>query len=320
MNILKKSGTKKLKIGLIASKIESLNLDPSTPSFDSTWQLLEYGAKRHSVRYILDSSIRYSHGKIVGDTYAITNLKAKEKLADKKTEELESFDILMIRKDPPFDIQYLMLMQMLIAIEEKTKIINSPKALANYNEKTNAILFPRFAPKSLVTNSIEEIKKFIVENKKGIVIKGLDNKGGSDIFMVKPNDPNTNEIIAQMTRDGTRIIMCQELLNIRKSGDKRVTVINGEIVGGFLRRPGKDDFRGNICKGASATQAQPTEKERAMAKTIAAYFLERGAPIIGIDFIDGKCTEVNITSPLLSNKYMPKIEEIVYRYIESLCS
>lgn len=312
--------TKRLKIGFITSELENLNLRPETASFDSTWQLLEYGKKKHNVRYILDTSIQGENSTITGLCYEVTNLEAKEKLVHEKREDLTSFDALIIRKDPPFDQQYLAIVQLLATIENSVQIVNRPSALATYNEKTNVLLFPQYAPKSLVTCSISEIKTFLKKHTKGIILKGLDNKGGSNIFMIKPKDPNTNEIIYQMTHNGRNFIMCQELLNIHKNGDKRITVVNGKIMGGFLRRPGKDDFRGNINKGATAIPATPTPKEKAMAKAIATFFMKQGVPIIGIDIIDGKCTEVNITSPLLSKKFMPTIENVFYDYIEQLCT
>ena len=309
-----------LKIGFITSAIENINLDPDSQSFDSTWQLIEGGKKRgHKIRYILDTSVMHKDGMIMGASYEITSLKAKERLTDKKIEDLSSFDILLVRKDPPFDASYLTLTQLLAKIPEKTKIVNDPVGLAAFNEKTAVLFFPEYAPKSLVTCSISEIKVFMEKQQKGVVVKGLDNKGGSNVYMLKPKDPNTNEILQQITKGGTHYIMCQELLNIEKSGDKRITTINGKPIGGFVRRPAKGDFRGNMGKGAHAIPATANAKEAAMAKEIAQFFSQYGIVIIGIDIIDGKCTEINITSPVLSRKFIPNIDHELYTYLESLC-
>ncbi|MFA7277966.1 MAG: hypothetical protein WC101_03190 [Candidatus Gracilibacteria bacterium] len=311
--------TQKLKIGFIANAIEHMELNPESPSFDSTWQLIEFGKKKYDVRYILDTSIQSESGKTTGLSYEIAHLKAKEKIINEKREDLSSFDILIIRRDPPFNQAYLAMVQILSTIEDKVTIINRPSALTKYNEKINVILFPEYAPKSLVTCSVSEIKHFIHGQKNGVVLKGLDNKGGSNIFMLKPNDVNTNEIIHQITNEGTSYIMCQELLNIEKTGDKRITIINGKVMGGFLRRPTKGDFRGNIGKGAAVVPAQATAKEEVMAKKIGEFFLNEGISIVGIDVIDGKVTEINITSPLMPKRFIPKIETAFYEYIEQLC-
>lgn len=309
-----------LKIGFITSAIEDIDLDPNSQSFDSTWQLMEFGKKRgHQIRYILDTSVVHKDDKIMGVSREITNLKAKDKTTNAKMEDLSSFDILLIRKDPPFDIGYLTLMQLLAKIPEKTRIVNDPVGLSAFNEKTSVLFFPEFAPKSLVTCSIEEIKSFMAKQKKGVVVKGLDNKGGSNVYMLKPKDPNTNEILHQITKGGTHYIMCQELLDIEKTGDKRITVIHGKVLGGFLRRPIKGDFRGNMGKGAHTIPATANAKEVIMAKEIATFFSRYGISIIGIDVIGGKCTEINITSPVLSKKFMPDIEHEFYIYLESLC-
>ncbi len=315
---------KLLKIGFIGNPLDELNLNPDTPSFDSTWQLMEYGEKHAkdglNVRYIPDRSVEYRNGKIWGTSYQITNLKEKIKLIHGKKEELETFDALIIRKDPPFDTTYLVLVQLLMQIQGKTQIINSPKALAQFNEKINILIFPEYAPASLVSRNTIEIKEFIAKQKNGVVVKGLDNKGGSNIFKLTKNDPNINEILTQITKEETVYIMCQEYLNIEKTGDKRITVIDGQVVGGFLRRPGKGDFRGNINKGATAEIAIISGKEKAMAEKIATYFLRHNVGIIGIDVIEGKCTEINITSPLLSKKFMPEVEKIFYDYVRKQCS
>ncbi len=311
--------TRKLKIGFIANAIEQMDLDSESLSFDSTWQLMEFGKKKHKIKYILDTSIQSESGKVTGLTYEITSLKAKEKIINEKRENLCDFDILIIRRDPPFNQAYLAMVQILSTIEDKVTIINRPSALAKYNEKINVVLFPEYAPKNLVTCSMSEIKNFTHRQRNGVILKGLDNKGGSNIFMLKPNDANANEIIHQMTHEGTSYVMCQELLEIKKTGDKRITVINGKVMGGFLRHPTKGDFRGNIGKGATAIPAQATAKEEIMAKKIGELLLSQGISIVGIDIIDGKVTEINITSPLVSKKFTPKIETAFYEYIEQLC-
>lgn len=309
---------KKIRIGFITSSLETLNLDEKSQGYDSTVELLRYGQKKYDVKFIDDESVHYIKGQIFGHSY---DLKGKT-ICGEKNENLNTFDILFIRKDPPFDASYLTLMQLLCApglANSGTKIINSPTGLLKYNEKSSVMYFPEFTAKSLITSSEKEILDFFESQKNGIILKGLDNKGGSNIFKLKKGDPNTNEIIRQITKEGSERVMCQEYLSIESTGDKRVTVLDGKLVGGFLRTPKKGDYRGNICKGATAKSAEPNEKEAKMALDIAKEMLKDGIYVIGVDFIGGKCTEINITSPLIPERFMPGIEKEFYSFVEKQC-
>jgi glutathione synthase len=210
---------------------------------------------------------------------------------------LADVEAVLIRKDPPFDTPYLYATLMLERVRGRTVIMNDPRGLRDANEKLYALHFAKYMPRTMVTSSEEQINAFVKEVGGRGVIKPLDGAGGSGVMMLLPNDKNTRAIIQTVTADGTRLAMVQEFLPAVEKGDKRVLLLDGEVLGAINRIPRGDDFRSNIHVGGSVEPYVVTKEERAMIADMAPRLKEDGLVFVGLDVIGGKLTEVNVTSP-----------------------
>lgn len=219
-------------------------------------------------------------------------------LQNQTTLPLTHFDIILMRKDPPFDMQYIYTTYILEMAERKgVMVVNKPQALRDANEKLAALWFPEWVPSTLVSGQAEQLREFI--NQQGrCVLKPLDGMGGRSIFMTDAKDPNLNVIIETLTQEGNERIMAQGYLEAIKDGDLRVLLVAGKPVPYMLARiPGKDDFRGNLARGGRGEPRPLGRVERELAESIGPELLKRGILFAGIDIIGGKLTEVNVTSP-----------------------
>ena len=210
---------------------------------------------------------------------------------------LADVEAVLIRKDPPFDAPYLYATLLLERARGRTLIINDPRGLRDANEKLYTLHFARYMPRTIVTSSEAQISAFLQEVGGRGVIKPLDGAGGAGVMMLLPNDKNTRAIIETVTVDGSRLAMVQEFLPAVEKGDKRVLLLDGEILGAINRIPRGDDFRSNIHVGGSVEPYEVTKEERAMIADIAPRLREDGLFFVGLDVIGGKLTEVNVTSP-----------------------
>jgi glutathione synthase len=215
----------------------------------------------------------------------------------------ESFDVrladvqcVFIRKDPPFDAEYLYVTLMLEKLRGRTLVMNDPRGLRDANEKLYTLHFARHMPRTLVTSDRDRIHRFVAELGVGVV-KPLDGAGGSGVMMVSKTDRNSRSIVDYITRDGTRHAMVQEYLEAVRAGDKRVLLLEGEVLGGINRVAREDDVRSNIHAGGRVEACEVTVEERAIVADMAPRLAEDGLVFVGLDFIGGKLTEVNVTSP-----------------------
>ena len=210
---------------------------------------------------------------------------------------LADVEAVLIRKDPPFDIPYLYATLMLERVRGRTVLMNDPRGLRDANEKLYAIHFAKHMPRTMVTSSEEQIFAFVKEVGGRGVIKPLDGAGGSGVMMILPGDKNARAIIQTLTGEGSRLAMVQEFLPAIEKGDKRVLLLDGEILGAINRLPRGDDFRSNIHVGGSVEPVVVTKAERAMIADITPRLKQDGLIFVGLDVIGGKLTEVNVTSP-----------------------
>ena len=210
---------------------------------------------------------------------------------------LADVEAVFIRKDPPFDTPYLYATLMLERVRGRTVILNDPRGLRDANEKLYALHFAKHMPRTLVTSSEEQILAFVKEIGGRGVIKPLDLAGGSGVMILSPTDKNARAIVQLITAEGTRLTMVQEYLPDVTNGDKRVLLLDGEVLGAINRIPRSDDFRSNIHVGGSVEPYQVTKEERAMIAEIAPRLKQDGLVFVGLDVIGGKLTEVNVTSP-----------------------
>jgi glutathione synthase len=211
---------------------------------------------------------------------------------------LSTFDVVLMRQDPPFDFEYVAATWLLErAAAAGAQVFNAPRAVRDHSEKVAIAEFAQFAATTLVARAPEAIHAFIDEIG-DVILKPLDGMGGSRIFRVAANDPNRNVIIETLTGDGTRTIMAQRYLPGIRDGDKRVLIIGGEVVPWALARiPRAGETRGNLAAGGRGVAMPLSAREREIGEYLAPILWRRGLLIVGLDIIDGHLTEINVTSP-----------------------
>jgi glutathione synthase len=211
---------------------------------------------------------------------------------------LRSFDAILMRRDPPFDSEYLAATWLLERAEaEGVKVFNRPRALRDHSEKLAIAEFPQFAPETLVARDLNQLQHFIDEQR-DVIVKPLDGMGGSGIFRIHRNDPNRNVILETLTGDGRQTIMAQRFLPEIAQGDKRILLIGGKVVPWCLARiPKAGETRGNLAAGGTGVARELTARDREIAETLAPLLLKRGLMLVGIDVIGDHLTEINVTSP-----------------------
>lgn len=219
-------------------------------------------------------------------------------LSTPQAHRFDENDCVMMRKDPPVDAQYLHATLILDrAKAQGASVINDPQALRDFNEKLAISHFGECMPPTVVTCAHSELKAFIETHQK-VVIKPLDGMGGRGIFLIEQGEANINAILETLTLGQRRFAMAQAYLPEIADGDKRVLVVNGEIVPYMLARiPGSEDFRGNLAQGGRGEGRPVTDVERAIVASVAPTLQERGVWFAGLDVIGDRLTEVNVTSP-----------------------
>jgi glutathione synthase len=273
------------------------------PRKDSTLAMLLEAARRGwTLEYMElgDLRLRDGHAEASARPLAVRDDDAEWfTLGDARVVPLASLDLVLMRKDPPVDLEFIAATWILEAAErEGTLVSNRPRALRDANEKLAATWFPRCTPASLVSRDPAALRRFMEEQTR-VVIKPLDAMGGRSVFVAGAGDLNANVILEEMTRRGSRTVIAQRYLPaVTETGDTRILLVNGEPVKGALRRtPAAGDFRANMAAGGRAEPAELTDRERWICAEIGPTLRERGLHFVGIDVIDGWMTEVNVTSP-----------------------
>ena len=211
---------------------------------------------------------------------------------------LEEMDVLLMRKDPPFDSEFIYSTYILEAAEQRgSLVVNKPQSLRDCNEKVFATQFPQCTPPLLVSRDQARLKLFLAEHK-DVVYKPLDGMGGTSIFRIKEGDQNLNVILETLTDYGQQTIMAQKYLPEITQGDKRILVVDGEVIPfGLARIPTGSDFRGNLAAGGRGVVQPLSERDQWIAQQIAPTLKERGLIFVGLDVIGDYLTEINVTSP-----------------------
>lgn len=235
---------------------------------------------------------------------------------------LDSLDAILMRKDPPFDMEYIYSTYILEKAEEKgTLIINKPQSLRDANEKLFTNNFAECMPPTLVSSQAEHIKAFYQKHK-DIILKPLDGMGGASVFRIKAEDANLSVIIETLTEHGTRLAMAQRFIPEITEGDKRILLINGEPVPYALARiPAKGETRANLAAGGEGVGVELTERDRWICEQVAPLLKEKGLIFVGLDVIGDYLTEVNVTSPTcirqLDEHYNINISALLMDWIEA---
>jgi glutathione synthase len=211
-------------------------------------------------------------------------------------QSLDSFDAIWMRKDPPFDANYLFA-TLLMSRAKKPVMVNDPRALRDENEKLFALEFPDLCPATLVSCSIERLLAFRDEFGGEMIVKPLDGAGGRDIFHITRNDRNARAIVEAGTAHGTRLLMAQQYVPEVRQGDKRIILIDGKPAGAVLRIPAENDTRANLHVGGRAVRATLNDRDREICARVGPVLRSKGVILAGIDVLGDYLTEINITSP-----------------------
>lgn len=211
---------------------------------------------------------------------------------------LSDLDVILMRKDPPFDTEFVYATYILERAEDEgTLIVNKPQSLRDANEKLYTSWFSQYTPKTLVTRDAARLKAFY-QTEQDVILKPLDGMGGASIFRLKPEDPNVSVIIETLTEHGSRYAMAQKFIPEIKDGDKRVLVVNGEPVPYCLARiPASGETRGNLAAGGRGEARALTDSDWAIARAVGPTLKAKGLIFVGLDIIGDKLTEINVTSP-----------------------
>jgi glutathione synthase len=276
--------------------IEKINIDK-----DTTFVLmLEAQRRGHEVYYMELDDLFIRGGTPHGCFRRLHVERAVPhfELGSPATAALEEFAVILMRKDPPFDMKYFFSTHLLSLIDERECfVMNNPKGLREANEKLYALRFPEQIPQTLVSSDMERLKSFMAERSGEMIIKPLDGAGGSGVFYLNQADRNTNSILEAATDNGRRLIMGQRYLPEIRQGDKRIIMLNGEPLGAVLRVPLETETRGNIHVGAQCVRTEVTARDREICAALAPLLIADGLYFVGLDVIGGFLTEVNVTSP-----------------------
>ena len=238
----------------------------------------------------ISASTRRLH--LTGDADAWFRLDAAQTIT------LKDFDAVLMRKDPPFDMEYVYSTYLLeLAQNQGARVFNDPRAIRDCNEKMTIARFPQFTAPTLVTRDLELIRGFLAEHA-DIILKPLDGMGGTSVFRVHEKDPNLNVIIETVTHYGRRTIMAQRYIPAIVDGDKRILLIGGKPVPHALARiPKPGETRGNLAAGGTGVARPLSARDREIAETLAPQLNALGLLLVGLDVIGDYLTEVNVTSP-----------------------
>ena len=286
-----------LKVGMVMDPIAGITAKKDS----SLAMLLECERRGAEIHYFLQDDLKMIAGKALG-TSRILNVRDDHDdwftLGSSQEIELGDLDVILMRKDPPFDMEYIYTSYILERAEVAgALIINKPQALRDMNEKAYTAWFPDCAPLTMITRSMDEMRAFLKEHEK-IVVKPLDGMGGKSIFVVRSDDNNANVIFETLTDYGSRFAMAQVYIPEISAGDKRILLIDGEPVPYALARiPSADDNRGNLVMGAIGKGIPLSKRDLWICAQVGPELKDKGVVFAGIDVIGDYMTEVNVTSP-----------------------
>lgn len=310
-----------IKLGIVMDPISQVNV-----AKDSSMAMLFEAQKRgYDIYYMEMKDLYLDQGQCRATSQLLKVYDDPEhwyELAPVKDIAVAELDVVLMRKDPPFDTEFIYATYMLERAEvEGTLIVNKPQSLRDCNEKLFTAWFADLTPRTLVTRNNDKIRDFH-QQFKDIIIKPLDGMGGASIFRVKENDANVGVILETLTAHGEQYAMVQEYMPAIKDGDKCILIVNGEPMPYCLARiPAKGETRGNLAAGGRGEARPLSPTDLLIAETIAPELKKRGLYFVGLDVIGDKVTEINVTSPTcireieaaypinISGKLMDAIEE-----------
>lgn len=287
----------RIKLGIVMDPIADINIKK-----DSSFAMLLQAQQRGYEIHYMEMADLYL---LQGQARASTRLLSVEQNSDSwysfgtsQDIALSELDVILMRKDPPFDTEYIYATYMLERAEDEgTLIVNKPQSLRDANEKLYTSWFSQHTPKTLVSRDAKRLKAFY-QAEQDVILKPLDGMGGASIFRLKPNDANVSVIIETLTEHGSRYAMAQRFIPEITDGDKRILVVNGKPVPYCLARiPASGETRGNLAAGGRGEARPLSDSDWAIANAVAPTLKAKGLIFVGLDIIGDKLTEINVTSP-----------------------
>ncbi|MDX1460408.1 MAG: glutathione synthase [Xanthomonadales bacterium] len=291
------SGKAPLTVGVVMDPISRINIKK-----DSTFaMLLEAQRRGYEIRYMEPGDLRVREGIAYGSSCELCVRDDEAgwfELGEAETHRLDFCDVILMRRDPPFDLDYVYLTYILeLAERDGVLVVNQPQALRDANEKVFISHFPQCCVPTVITRDVAELRAFVAEQGRSVV-KPLDGMGGDSIFQLRDGDPNTNVILETITGNGRRLVMIQRYIEEISEGDKRILLVEGEPVPYALARfPGAGDFRGNLAKGGSGRGVPINDHDRWICAEVGPELVRRGIVFAGLDVIGDYLSEINVTSP-----------------------
>lgn len=267
---------------------------------DSTLALLLEAQRRgHAISYYTPDQLSLNGKDVVAP---VQSLNVRDEvgnhftLGEPKRTNLASFDVVLLRQDPPFDLAYITSTHLLERIHPKTLVVNDPTSVRNAPEKLFVLDFPELMPPTLISRNLDEINAFRAEHG-AVVMKPLHGHGGAAVFRILPQDMNFGSLYDMFAVTFREPWVIQRFLPEVKQGDKRIILVDGEFAGAVNRVPAADDLRSNMVRGGAARATDLTPREREICERIGPALRQRGLLFVGIDVIDNHLTEINVTSP-----------------------
>lgn len=311
-----------IKLGMVMDPIDRINIKKDT----SFAMLLEAQARGWELHYMELGNLYLRNGKAYAKTRTLEVQRDDKQWFRFVAEQdiaLDALDVIIMRKDPPFDQEYLYATYLLeLAEHAGVYVVNKPQSLRDANEKLFTAWFPQCCTETLVTRDAGRIKDFLHELGE-IIVKPLDGMGGASIFHLREGDPNLSVILETMTQHNSRTIMAQKYLPKIKDGDKRILMVNGEPVPYCLARiPAKGESRGNLAAGGTGEGRPLSDQDRWIANQVGPTLREKGLVFVGLDVIGTTLTEINVTSPTcvqeLDKQFGLNISGLLMDHIETV--
>ena len=290
---------------------------------DSTFAvLLEAQARGHKLSYFTPDRLSMLDGKIVANaqTLAVKDSQGEHfTLGELKNTDVSSFDVVLLRQDPPFDLAYITTTHLLERVHPKTLVVNDPASVRNAPEKMFVTEFVDLMPPTLLSRDLDAIKAFRATHG-DIVMKPLYGKGGEGVFLLRKDDLNFGSLFDLFTSLFREQWVIQKFLPEVKQGDKRIILVDGEFAGAVNRVPAEGDLRSNMVRGGSPKATDLSKREQEICKRLGPALKERGLLFVGIDVIGGFLTEINVTSPTgvraIRNVGGPDVAAMIWDAIE----
>ena len=288
---------KPLNFLIVMDDIHTINYKKDT-TLAMLWAISERG---HTAHYCQISDLWLDQGKLQIDSQPVKTFKNPEHffdLGEKVSQPASAFDVILMRKDPPFDMKFLYSLYLLeYAQREGVLVVNNPQSVRDCNEKLFATQFSELMTPTIVTNKQSHIRDFI-NTHQDVIVKPLDGMGGMGIFRLTADSPNIGSTLEMLTQLETLPVMAQKYLPEIIEGDKRILIVGGKPVDYCLARiPSQGETRGNLAAGGRGVAMPLSARERELAKQVAPVLVAKGLYFVGLDVIGGCITEINVTSP-----------------------